>query len=288
MCRSNKDNVVRAGLRTFSLCAALIVILIAAFVLMEAMPAFQHVGIARFFTDLSWHPNADPAQGAFNLTPMIAGSLLATCGALIIAVPLGFLCALFSRYYASPAIARAFTSLLAVFAGIPSVAIGLWGLTVLTPLIREWSPPGQSLLAASAVLAIMIVPTIALLAEAALAAVPAPYMHGAVALGLSRWAAIWGVALPAARSGLVTAVLLATGRAIGETMAVLMVAGNVVQVPDSIFRPVRALTANIALELGYAAGDHRAALFASGLALLAITAVLMLFAEMLTRSAGNV
>lgn len=288
MSPSGKDAVVLTVLRAFSLCAALVVVLIALFVLQEALPAIQNVGFRRLVTDPSWHPNADLAEGRFNLLPMIAGTLLTTAGALFIAVPLGLICALFMRYYAPPLVARAVRDLVALLAGIPSVAFGFWGLVVLAPLIRSWNPPGQSLLAAVVILAIMVLPTIALLAEAALAAVPAATLRGAAALGLTRWATIRGVALPSARSGLITAVLLATGRAIGETMAVLMVAGNVVQVPRSVFEPVRTLTANIALELGYAAGDHRSALFVSGLVLLGLTALLVLVAEALTRGQRHV
>jgi phosphate transport system permease protein len=283
MSRSNSDTAVLWGLRAMSMAAALVVVLITVFVAMESLPALQRVGVLRFLSDPSWHPNFDHAEGRFNLVPMIAGTLLATAGALLIAAPLGVICALFMQFYAPPAAARGFQALVALLAGIPSVAYGFWGLVVLAPILRSWQPPGQSLLTASLILAIMILPTIALLAHAAFAAVPAANLRGAAALGLSRWATIRGVVFPSAYSGLITAVLLATGRAVGETMAVLMVAGNVVQVPASVFDPVRTLTANIALELGYAAGDHRSALFVSGLALLGLTAVLVLLSEAVMR-----
>src|SRR5262249_8200808 len=181
-------------------------------------------------------------------------------------------------------LSRGYRSVVELLAGIPSVAYGFWGLVALTPLLRAWQPPGQSLLAAILILALMILPTIALLAEAALTAVPASYLRGAAALGLSRWATIRGIVLPAALSGLATAVFLAMGRALGETMAVLMVAGNVAQMPASVFEPVRTLTSNIALELGYAAGDHRAILFVSGLVLLVLTTALVLLADRLTKA----
>ena len=157
-----------------------------------------------------------------------------------------------------------------LLAGIPSVVYGFWGLVVLTPLIRAWQPPGQSLLAAMLILGDHGPADDRAPRRGRPASVPRAYLDGAAALGLSRWATIRGVALPAARGAIVTAVVLATGRAFGETMAVLMVSGNVVQVPGSVFDPVRVLTANIALELGYALGDHRSALFVSGLLLMTV------------------
>lgn len=161
-----------------------------------------------------------------------------------------------------------------LLAGIPSVVYGLWGLTVLVPLVSQWEPPGASLISAMLILALMILPTVALTSEAALAAVSHANLQGASALGLSRKGIVLGVALPSARKGIQTGVILATMRALGETMAVLMVAGNVVQTPTSLFDPVRMLTANIALEMPYAMGEHRAALFASGLLLMLIVTLL--------------
>ncbi len=156
------------------------------------------------------------------------------------------------------------------------------------PLINRIHPPGLSLLAGVLILTIMILPTIALMADAALANVPPSYLRGAAALGMSRWGTVRQVVLPAARQGLFTGVILATGRAIGETMAVLMVTGNVVRTPHSIFDPIRTLTANIALEMAYASGDHRGALFVSGLCLLVMIALLAMAAEALQSKAGDV
>ena len=150
---------------------------------------------------------------------------------------------------------------------------------MLVPLINQVRSPGTSLLAGVVILALMILPTVALIADASLGKVPTSYLCGAKALGISRWGMVWGVAVPAAKSGLVTAGILATGRALGETMAVLMVCGNVVKAPMSVFDPVRTLTANIALEMAYALDDHRAALFVSGLCLMAVVMVLILVAD---------
>lgn len=262
-------------LRGCAAVAGAIVLLVAGFVVAESLPVLRSVGLAPFLADPSWHPSA----GRFGLAPMLWGTLSATIGAVLVAVPLGVLSAAFSRAYA-PAPARVvYRRILELLAGIPSVVYGLWGLVVLVPLIGRLHPPGPSLLAGVLVLALMILPTMALTADAALAAVPDAYVRGAAALGLSRWATLRGVALPAARSGLVTGALLATGRALGETMAVLLVCGNVVRTPTSVFDPIRTLTANIALEMAYALGDHRSALFVSGLLLFAVIALLVLAAD---------
>ncbi|HMS84114.1 MAG TPA: phosphate ABC transporter permease subunit PstC [Nitrospira sp.] len=259
--------------------AGAIVILIAAFLILEALPVLRHISPLRFFTDSSWHP----AEGLYKLTPMLWGTLLAMAGSVLIATPLGIFSAVFCHYYAPQALARPYRRLIELLAGIPSVVYGFWGLVVLVPLIGEIHPPGPSLLAGILILTIMILPTIALMADASLANVPQHYLRGAAALGLPRGAAIRGVVLPAAKSGLFTGVILETGRAIGETMAILMVCGNVVQTPSSIFDPIRTLTANIALEMAYALGDHRAALFVSGLVLMTMIIALTIAAEWISR-----
>jgi phosphate transport system permease protein len=205
---------------------------------------------------------------------MFWASLAMVSGVVALVVPLGISVAIFVQFYASGGIARGYRLLLNLLAGIPSVVFGLWGLTELVPLIARWQPPGASLLAAILVLTLMTLPTVALTSAAALSSVPRDTMAGAAALGLTRKGQILSVALPAARGGIISGILLALARALGETMAVLMVAGNVVQVPTDLFQPVRALTANIALEMAYATDLHRAGLFASGL-LLTLLVVLL-------------
>lgn len=271
------------ALRLLAVIAGSVMVLIVVFLAIEAWPALRTVGVARFFTDASWHPAGGPDVGAFNLTPMLVGSLLATLGAITIAAPVGLASALFCQFYAPRLLAIAFRRVLELLAGVPSVVFGFWGLVVLAPLVGKLQPPGQSLLTAMLILAIMIVPTVALLSEAALRAVPRSHIEAAEAMGFTRLGVIVGAVLPAARSGIATAVLLAVGRAIGETMAVLMVAGNVVQLPGSVFDPVRTMTANIALELGYALDHHRAALFVSGLMLMAMIIALVAIAEWFSR-----
>lgn len=277
--RWSTDELLCWSLRGIATIAGAIVILIVVFLIVEALPALQHVGLLRFFTDPSWHP----AEGLYNLTPMLWGTLFAMTGSVLIATPLGILSAVFCHYYAPLILARPYRRLIELLAGIPSVVYGFWGLVVMVPLIAEIQPPGPSLLAGILILTIMILPTIALMADASLANVPQQYLRGAAALGLPRWATIRGVVFPAAKSGLFTGVILETGRAIGETMAILMVSGNVVQTPSSVFAPIRTLTANIALEMAYALGDHRAALFVSGLVLMAMIVALVVSAGWISR-----
>ncbi|MGK7873710.1 MAG: phosphate ABC transporter permease subunit PstC [Xenococcaceae cyanobacterium] len=266
-------------LRCLGAIAGGIVLLIIIFLILEALPVLQQVGLLPFFTDPSWNP----AEGLYNLTPMLWGTLFATIGSVLLATPLGILSAVFCQFYAPAGIARLYRRLIELLAGIPSVVYGFWGLVVLVPLINRLHPPGTSLLAGIAILTIMILPTIALTADASFSKVPQEYLLGAASLGLSQWGTICGVVFPAAKSGLFTGVILETGRAIGETMAVLMVCGNVVQTPESIFDPIRTLTANIALEMAYALGSHRSALFVSGLALMGIIVALVTVAEAINR-----
>lgn len=279
MSLSRTDKQLAALLRGCALLAAVIVLLVLTFLVKESWPVLRHVALTRFITDASWHP----VEGLYKLTPMLSATLYSTLGAVLLAAPLGVASALFSRYYAPSLLAGFYRRLIELLAGIPSVVYGFWGLTTLAPLIGRLHPPGVSLLTAILILVLMILPTVALTVDAALAAVPVAYVRAAAALGLSRWGLISGVALPAARSGIAAGIMLAAGRAIGETMAVLMVAGNVVQQPHSLFDSVRTLTANVALEMAYATGDHRSALFVSGLALMLMVMVLAGFADLFSR-----
>lgn len=256
--------------------AGLLTVLIVGFLSRESATVLRDAGAWRLLTDPAWQP----LEGLFGLAPMLYATLLAAGGAVLIAAPLGVASAVFGQFYAGTRLRSANRMLLGLLAGVPSVVFGLWGLTVLVPLVARWQTPGTSLLAATLILALMILPTVALTAGSALTAVAPAWLRGAAALGLSQRAVILGVALPAARSGILAGVLLALARAIGETMAVLMVAGNVVQVPASLFDPVRVLTANIALEMGYATDAHRSGLFASGLLL----TMLVLFLSLLSAS----
>ena len=275
--QSQADLLLITILRVLAAVTGAIVLLIVFFLIREALPVVQDEGILPFFTDSSWNP----AEGLYNLTPMLFGTLFVTVGSVLIATPLGILSAVFCQYYAPAMIASFYRRLIELLAGIPSVVYGFWGLVVLVPLINSIHSPGTSLLAGITILTIMILPTIALIADASFTKIPQEYLIGAASLGLSRWGTIVGVVFPAAKSGLFTGVILETGRAIGETMAVLMVCGNVVQIPGSIFEPMRALTANIALEMAYSLGNHRSALFVSGLGLMGMIIILVAVAEVI-------
>jgi len=277
--RWHDDRWLAPPLALLAAVAALILLLVLAFLLSEAWPVVNGDGWWRFFSNEGWYP----LEGRFGLLPMLWASLAAAFGAVLLAAPLGLAGAIFTRFYAPPFIVKPFRIVLALLAGIPSVVYGLWGLTVLVPLIARWQPPGASLFTAILILALMILPTVALTSASALNSVPRSLLHGAAALGLIRTGIVLGVAVPAARGAILGGILLATARALGETMAVLMVAGNVVQNPTGLFEPVRVLTANIALEMSYATGVHRAGLFASGLMLTLLVLALAWLAARIVR-----
>jgi phosphate transport system permease protein len=276
---SAADRLLLWSLRLTAVLACSIVVWILAFLLGEALPALGALGPLRWLGDPSWHPTVGATEGHFGLAPMLLATAASSAGAVLLATPVALGSALFCHSYGPPRWSGVYRRLVQLLAGIPSVVFGFWGLVELTPRIARWQPPGQSLLAGILILALMILPTVSLLMESALVELPASYRQAAAALGLSPWASLRRVLLPAAAPGLASAVLLGSARAIGETMAVLMVSGNVVQLPGSLFAPVRTLTANIALELGYALDLHRSALFVGGLVLLVLVAALVAVAE---------
>ncbi len=267
--------------RLCALLAAALLLLIVAFVATESGQAIQALG-ARLFTDSGWFPGAD-ASGQFNLTPMIVGSLLVALLAMAISLPIAVASVLFVHSCSQPWLVIAYRRAIELLAGIPSVVFGLWGLVVIVPLLGQLQAPGTSILAGALVLALMILPTIALLADSALRAVPNELRLGGLALGLSPWRVVLRIQLLQARSGVIAGAILGLGRALGETMVVLMVCGNVVQLPTSIMQPIRTLTANIALEMAYAGGLQRSALFVSGLLLIALVVALIWSAHRMGR-----
>ncbi|GAB1232284.1 phosphate ABC transporter permease subunit PstC [Ferrigenium sp. UT4] len=277
--RWRADTLLASYAKGSALLAGLLLLLVLGLLVRESWPVLSAEGW-RGLQAQGWYP----ASGQLNLLPMLAATLALGMGALLLALPLGVASAVFVRFYAPVWCVEPTRYMLVLLAGIPSVVFGLWGLTALVPLLAMWQAPGVSLLAATLVLTLMIVPTIAASSEAALAALPKSLLDGGAALGLSQRGIVWGIALPAARAGIFAGVILALMRALGETMAVLMVAGNVVQMPAGLFDPVRALTANIALEMPYATGVHRAALFATGLLLLGLVIALALWSA---RTAGR-
>jgi phosphate ABC transporter permease protein PstC len=260
------DKVVERGLLLLAMSSIGVLGLITIFIFREGAPLVYQVGLDNFFST-DWRPTS----GRYGIALMIVGSVTVTCGALTLGVPLGVACAIVLSEMMPPRARGLLKPAIEVLAGIPSVVYGFMGIVIVLPWIRRHlGGPGASGLAGAVILGIMILPTIIGISVDALQAVPRSYREGSLALGATRWQTIRRVVVPAARSGLAAAVILGMGRAFGETMAVIMVTGNAVQMPGSPLDPVRTLTANIALEMGYAAGDHRAALFATGIVLFLI------------------
>lgn len=273
------DAFVSATLALLSTCAVSLLLLIIVFLFINAWPVLRAGTVLDFFRNDGWHP----LEGKLGLLPMLFATLAAGVGALLVALPFGLATAIFNLYFAPSWLARAMNLIVNLLAGIPSVIFGLWGLTVLVPIIAAWQAPGTSLLAAIVVLALMVLPTITITSISALAALPRSHRQAAASLSLSRATTIVRILVPAAYSGISAGVLLALARAFGETMAVLMVAGNVVQTPHSLFDPVRVLTANIALEMGYATDTHKAALYVSGILLMALVGTSIWIASLIGR-----
>jgi phosphate transport system permease protein len=259
-----KEKILEKGFFFVAFSAISILALIAFFIFEEGVPLIWKVGPSSFLLGERWFPS----QGSFGIFPMIVGSFWVTLGALIVGVPLGVACAVFLCELTPPSVSTVLRPTIQLLAAIPSVIYGFWGLIILVPLIRNaLGGPGLSVLAGSLVLGIMILPTIISISEDSLRALPRTFKEGALSLGATHWQTIWRVLLPAARSGIVASVILGMGRAIGETMAMIMILGNAVQMPRSILDSARTLTTNIGIEMGYATGDHRQALFATGVIL---------------------
>jgi phosphate ABC transporter permease protein PstC len=253
----------------FSAVASLL--LIAVFIFKEGLPFMFKVGLRDFLFASDW----DPQAGKFGIYPMIVASLWVTFGAMLIGAPLGVAGAIFLNEFVPKSVMRIIKPTIELLAGIPSVVFGFLGVMVLAPWIRATlGGPGLSVLAASVILGIMVLPTVISISTDAIGAVPNSYREGALALGATRWQSVHMVTIKAARSGIIASIILAMGRALGETMAVIMVAGNTVKIPHAMTDPVRTLTANIALEMANATGMAREALFATGIVLFVVIMVL--------------
>jgi len=267
----NREKLVERLLLVVALSAMAALALIAVFIFKEGVPFLLEVGPRQFLLSSDWRPQ----EGRFGVYPMIVASLWVTLGAMLIGAPLGVAGAIFLNEFVPRWVMRIIKPTIELLAGIPSVVFGFIGVVVLAPLIRaHLGGPGLSVLAGAVVLGIMVLPTVISISTDAISAVPNSYREGALALGATRWQAVHMVVLKAARSGIVASLILAMGRAVGETMAVIMVAGNAVKVPHSVLDSVRTLTANIALEMGYATGKHREALFATGVVLFVVVMIL--------------
>ncbi|MGI6208758.1 MAG: phosphate ABC transporter permease subunit PstC [Anaerolineae bacterium] len=275
-----KEKAIQYTLLALALTAVLSLTIITIFILREGVPVLLDFGIVRFLTSRVWAPT----QGQFGILGMIVGTLWVTGGALVVGVPLGLAVAIFVTDYAPPVLADILRPAIQLLAGIPSVIYGFIGLKILVPVIRQYlGGPGLSVLAGALVLGVMILPSVIAVSEDAIRAVPRLYRDGALALGATHWQSLWRVVLPAARSGIVAGVVLGMGRAVGETMAVIMVIGNSLQLPTSLLDPATTLTSNIGLEMAYASGAHRQALFATGVVLFLFIMLLNLGATFFRR-----
>jgi len=251
------------------------VALICLFLIVNGIPAVAKIGLFDFLLGKEWAPSDVPAE--YGILPMILGSLYVTAGAVLIGVPIGILSAVFLAFVCPKKLYKKVKPAVDLLAGVPSVVYGFFGMAVLVPIT------GYSMLTASLLLGIMILPTVIGLAESALRAVPTQYYEGSLALGAGHYKSVFSVVLPAAKSGLLAAVVLGIGRAIGETMAVIMVAGNQARIPHSLFKGVRTLTANIVIEMGYASELHRDALIATGVVLFVFILIINLSFSALKR-----
>lgn len=249
-----------------ALASILFVALICVFLFANGVPAILKIGVPDFLFGKEWAPTDEPA--IYGIFPMILGSLYVTLGALAIGVSVGLLSAIFLARFCSERLHRVLKPAVELLAGIPSVIYGFFGLVIIVPFVRQHlGGSGFSIFTASILLGIMILPTVISVSEAALRAVPNSYYEGSLALGATHERSVFFTVLPAATSGIVAGIILGFGRAIGETMAVILVAGNQARMPDGIFEGVRTLTANIVLEMGYATDLHREALIATGVVL---------------------
>lgn len=262
--KSIKENIMKAVFFASAFMSVISVLLICVFLFANGLPAMKEIGFLEFLLGKEWRPGND----IYGIFPMIIGSLYVTAGALAIGVPIGVLTAVFMARFCPAKLYKIIRPTINLLAGIPSVVYGFFGLMVIVPFIRNtFRVSGTSMLAASIVLGIMILPTIIGMSEAAIRAVPDSYYEGSLALGASHERSVFFSMLPAAKSGILSSIILGMGRAVGETMAVVMVAGNQPIMPSGLLKGLRTLTANIVLEMGYAADLHREALIATAVVL---------------------
>ena len=289
--KSNKSKYIIEDVTKFiffisAMIAVISLLLIIGFVFYKGLNPFISKGFSfkDFLLGTKWVPSSE----SFGIAPMIVASILATLGALIIGIPIGILTAVFIAEIAPKKIGKVISTAVELLAGIPSVLYGVFGLAIIVPWIQNTfnQPKGQSLLAVMIVLAIMMLPTIVTVSETSIRAVPKSYKEGSLALGTSHIETTFKVVVPAAKSGILAGVVLGVGRAIGDTMAIILVAGNSPIIPTSIFSGVRPLTTNIALEMGYAYGTHQEMLFATGVVLFIFILLLNLLLSKLSNKEG--
>ncbi|TYQ12708.1 UNVERIFIED_CONTAM: phosphate ABC transporter membrane protein 1 (PhoT family) [Acetivibrio alkalicellulosi] len=290
----NKKNLKKIGKKVFEkivenifllfacisvICVALIIF----YIFTKGSPAIFKIGLGHFLFGTKWAPT----QGIYGILPMIVGSIYGTIGAVIVGTTIGLFTAIFMAEISPPWMVKIFRPAIQLLAGIPSVIYGFFGLLVIVPIIHKfYGGGGNSLLAVIIILSIMILPTLISISEISLRSVPKEYKEGSLALGATHIQTIFKVMIPAAKSGILTSIVLAAGRAMGETMAVILVAGNSPIMPTSLISRVRTLTANVAFEMSYASGLHREALFATGVVLFIFIMILNIVLNFIIKKAG--
>lgn len=278
--KNTKENIMKFVFLLAATVSIVAVILICVFLFASGIPAIGEIGFTEFLTGTIWRPQ----NGLYGILPMIIGSIYVTAGALIIGVPIGIFTAIFMAHFCPPWLYKIMKPATNLMAGIPSVVYGFFGLVILVPFVRDtFGGRGLSVLTASILLGLMILPTIISMSESAIRAVPKSYYEGGLALGASHERSVFSTVVPAAKSGIFAGVVLGLGRAIGETMAVMMVAGNQTIIPEHITDGVRTLTTNIVMEMGYAADLHREALIATAVVLFVFILIINLSFSLLKR-----
>lgn len=278
-----KEYLIEKGLFILAIFSIIAIAMIIIFIFSEAIPIFKDINFLSFLFGTIW----DPSKNQYGVFCMIMGSFIVTGLAVLIAVPLSLLCAIFMEEIAPKKVKSLLKPIIQTLSGIPSVVYGFFGITVLVPLVRQtFGGTGFSIFTASCILAIMILPTIISISQDSIRTVPDSLKEASTGLGSTQWQTIRHVIFPVAFPGILTAIILGIGRALGETLAVMMVVGNVVQIPNSIFAPVRTLTTNIVLEMGYATGIHYNALFGTAVVLFTIIMMLLLVVNYIQWKSG--
>lgn len=278
-----KEQLMHAVFLLSACVSILCVAMICVFLFANGIPAIGKIGVLNFLTGEKWKPG----NNLFGILPMILGSIYVTAGAVIIGVPIGILTAVFMSKFCPKPVYKVVKPAIDLLAGIPSVVYGFFGMVVIVPVVSQlFGGSGKSMLTASILLGIMILPTIIGVSESAINAVPSSYYEGSLALGASHERSVFFATLPAAKSGILAGVILGVGRAIGETMAVIMVAGNQARMPKGILEGVRTMTANIVLEMGYATDLHREALIATAVVLFVFILIINLSFSIISRKAN--
>ena len=277
----NVKETVMHGVFLIAACVSILAVaLICIFLFANGLPAIAKIGPIKFLTGIKWKPMNE----IFGIFPMIVGSIYVTAGAILVGVPIGILCAVFMARFCPKKIYPILKPAIELMAGIPSIVYGFFGLVVIVPIMQQLTgTSGKGVLTASVLLGIMILPTIISVSETSIRAVPDKYYQGALALGATHERSVFKTVVPAAKSGVMAAIILGVGRAVGETMAVIMVAGNQVHMPDGILRGVRTLTTNIVMEMGYATDLHRQALIATGVVLFVFILIINLLFSIIKR-----